>query len=76
MSQAYVIEVHSKTAGIVVRDGREFCFFAATHEFNALEGRIFPSPKEAEKAILRHAAEARTGIAKSLNANTPGMRRS
>jgi hypothetical protein len=76
MSQAYVIEVHSKTAGIVVRDGREFCFFAATHEFNALEGRVFPSPKEAEKAILRHAAEGRTGIAKSVNASVRSVRRS
>jgi len=50
MSHAYVIEVHSRTAGIIVRTGRSFCFFASTHEFNALEGRTFKSPKDAEKA--------------------------
>jgi len=62
MSHAYVIEVHSETAGIIVRDGRDYCFFAATHDFNALEGLTFPSPKEAEKAVLRYAAQHRTGI--------------
>jgi hypothetical protein len=62
MSHAYVIEVRSQTAGIIVRDGRDYCFFAATQAFNALEGHTFASPKEAEKAVFRYAAERRTGI--------------
>ncbi len=61
MSHAYVIEVHSQTAGIIVRDGRDYCFFASDRDFDALEGRSFPSPKEAEKAAFLHAAERRTG---------------
>ena len=63
MSHAYVIEVHSQTAGIVVRVGRDFCFFAATHDYNALEGRTFASPRAAEKAAHQHAAARRTGLA-------------
>ena len=57
MSDAYVIEVHSQTVGIVVRDGRKFCFFAATHHFNAFEGQVFASPKDAEKTLRRYATE-------------------
>ena len=58
MSQAYVIEVRSKAAGIVVRDGQKFQFFAATRQFARLEGHVFRSPRDAEKAA-RHAAERR-----------------
>lgn len=63
MSDNYVIEVRPQAvgvtvqAGIVVRDGRQFRFFAATHAFNALEGHLFKSPRHAEKAALRHVTE-------------------
>jgi hypothetical protein len=63
MSDNYIIEIRPNAAGItvqagiVVRDGRGFRFFAATHAFNPLEGHLFRSPKEAEKAALRHVAE-------------------
>ncbi len=56
MFDNYVIEISAKPigikvqAGIVVRDGRGFRFFAATEAFNSLEGRIFKSPKAAERA--------------------------
>jgi hypothetical protein len=58
MSDNYVIEVNSKTAGItvqagiVVRDGQGFRFFAASRAFDALEGQVFKSPRAAEHAAL------------------------
>jgi len=60
MSDNYVIEIRPQAAGvtvqagIVVRDGRGFRFFAATHAFNPLEGCLFKSPRAAERAALRH----------------------
>jgi hypothetical protein len=55
-STAFIIEVQSRAAGIVVRDGRSFRFHAASHDFNVLDGRDFRSPGEAHKAALRHVA--------------------
>ena len=63
MSNNYIIEIHAKAlgitveAGIVVRDGGRFRFYAATHAFNSLEGQLFKSPKAAEAAALRHIVE-------------------
>ncbi|ACF00144.1 MULTISPECIES: hypothetical protein [Rhodopseudomonas] len=59
MSDAYVIEVQARTAGIVVRDGRKFCFFAAHHDFNSLERRSFGSLVAAQKAATRCWKEGR-----------------
>ncbi|KWV47187.1 hypothetical protein AS156_20210 [Bradyrhizobium macuxiense] len=53
MSDSYVIEVSSETAGIVVRDARGYQFFAASHRFDALEGQIFRNAREAERAARR-----------------------
>jgi hypothetical protein len=61
MSSAFIIEVRSRAAGIVVRDGRFFRFHAATHEFNGLDGRGFNSPGDAQKAAIRHASLTRPG---------------
>jgi hypothetical protein len=52
-SNAYVIEVRGQTAGIVARDGQGFRFHASAHRFNALDGRHFKTPREAERAALR-----------------------
>ena len=63
MSDNYIIEIRSKSlgitveAGIGVRDGHRFRFYAATHAFNSLEGQLFKSPKAAEAAALRHTVE-------------------
>jgi hypothetical protein len=60
MSDNYIIEIRPTSvgitvqAGIVVRDGHRFRFFAATHAFDPLEGQLFKSPKAAESAALRH----------------------
>jgi len=53
MSDNFIIEVSSQAAGIVVRDRGGFRFFAASHRFNALEGRLFRNAREAERAALR-----------------------
>lgn len=52
MPDAYVIQVSGHTAGIVARDGRDHCFnfFAASQDFNLMEGRSFADPLTAERA--------------------------
>ena len=63
MSDNYIIEIRSKSrgisveAGVVVREGHRFRFYAATHAFNSLEGQLFKSLKAAEAAALRHMVE-------------------
>ena len=53
MSDSYIIEVSSQAAGIVVRDPGGYRFFAATHRFNRLEGQLFRTVREAERAAIR-----------------------
>ena len=50
MSDTFIIEVASQTAGIVVRDPDGYRFFSATHRFNPLEGQLFRNAREAERA--------------------------
>jgi hypothetical protein len=53
MSDTYIIEVRSQAAGIVVREGEGYRFFAASHRFNPIEGQVFRNAREAERAALR-----------------------
>ena len=53
MSDTYIIEVSSQPAGIVVRDEGGYRFFAASHRFNRLEGRLFRNAREADRAARR-----------------------
>jgi hypothetical protein len=53
MSDSYIIEVSNGAAGLVVRDGGRFRFFAASSEFAGLEGQSFNNPRDAEKAARR-----------------------
>jgi hypothetical protein len=50
MPKAYIIEVQSRTAGIVARDERGFRFFSSERAFDSLEGRQFRSARDAERA--------------------------
>jgi len=50
MFKAYVIEVQNRTAGIVAGDERGFTFFSSDRAFDRLDGRDFPSAREAERA--------------------------
>jgi hypothetical protein len=54
LSSTYIIETSKGAAGIVVRDGRGFRFFAATSEFSGLDGRLFATPRAAEAAAFDH----------------------
>jgi hypothetical protein len=53
MSQTYIIEVSSQAAGIVVRSPEGYIFFAASHRFNQLDGKVFRNAREAERAARR-----------------------
>lgn len=55
MSDSYIIEVSSRAAGIVVRDRTGFRFFAAAPQFFRLEGQLFRTAREAERAAARFA---------------------
>ncbi len=55
MSESYIIEVSSRAAGIVVRDRTGFRFFAAAPQFFRLEGQLFRTAREAERAAARFA---------------------
>jgi hypothetical protein len=50
MSNAYVIEVRNRTAGIVARDERGFRFFSSERIFDSLDGQQFGSARDAERA--------------------------
>ena len=50
MSDNFIIEISSQTAGIVVRNPDGYRFFSASHRFDALEGQLFQSANEAERA--------------------------
>jgi len=53
MSHSYIIEVGSQPAGIVVRNGGGYLFFAASRRFNPLDGKTFRNAREAERAARR-----------------------
>lgn len=50
-SNAYIIEIHDRAAGIVARDERGFRFFSSERLFDGLDGRQFGSAREAERAV-------------------------
>ena len=60
MSDNYIIEIRpgksGKTvqAGIVIREGGGFRFFAASDAFFDLEQRVFKNPQAAAASALRH----------------------
>lgn len=59
MTDAYVIEVGGRTAGIVARDSQDhgFNFFSAARPFHIMEGQSFPDPLAAERmarAVAKH----------------------
>lgn len=61
MTDAYVIEINDEAAGIIVRTGRDYSFYASNPLYAPLEGASFSSPSKAEHAAraLRHPALAR-----------------
>jgi hypothetical protein len=63
MSNAYIIEIGSHTAGIVMRDERGFRFFSSDRIFDSLEGREFRSARDAERAARARAVRGATSPA-------------
>jgi hypothetical protein len=59
MSNAYIIEIGSHTAGIVAKDQRIYRFFSSDLIFDSLEGREFHSARDAERAARALALERR-----------------
>jgi hypothetical protein len=53
MSDTYIIEVSSQAAGIVVRDASGYRFFAARQPFYRLDGKLFRSARDAERAAMQ-----------------------
>ena len=65
MSNAYIIEIESHTAGIVTRNERSYRFFSSDRIFASLEGQDYRSARDAERAAWalfrerRHLASGR-----------------
>ena len=53
MSDSYIIEVSSRAVGIVVRDSFGYRFFAAAQPYFRLEGQLFRSARDAERAAVQ-----------------------
>ena len=49
----YVIELGGAAAGLVVKEGNRFRFYAAEKSFAGLERNLYQSPGEAEDACRR-----------------------
>jgi hypothetical protein len=52
-TNAFTIEIRGRAAGIVVGQRRGFQFYATDWRFGSLDGRIFRSVAEAERAARR-----------------------
>lgn len=68
MSDAYVIEVHGNTVGIIVRQNRyeeNYRFLASLNACNSLEGQAFAGPLEAESAARKLLRDAPRSSARS-----------
>jgi hypothetical protein len=51
MTQAYIIEIENRTAGIVAEDDRGYRFFSSDRTFDGLEGREFRSARDARTLL-------------------------
>lgn len=56
MSNAYVIEIASLTAGLAVREPRGFRFYCADDAFRPLDARHFRGLRALRAAVARFAA--------------------
>ena len=59
--RAFIIETGDTAAGIVVRDGRKYRFFAAHADFQALDGQAYATTRAAQKAADLLGAGGRKG---------------
>lgn len=69
MTQAYIIEIENRTAGIVARDQRGYRFFSSDRAFDGLEGREFNSARDAERAARTLLQQRRHLVSHHSNAS-------
>ena len=62
---AFIIETGEIAAGIVVREARNYRFFAAHSDFRPLDGTVYATPNAAQKAADLVHATAREGARKT-----------
>jgi hypothetical protein len=68
MSQAFVVEVFGRTAGILAREGDGLRFSASSPAMKALDGKLFKSQRAAELAAEKIAAVTLAGLPDKLPA--------
>lgn len=59
MADTYIIEVSSQAAGIVVRERHGFTFYSASERFTPMDGQLFRSAREAERAANAFATQGK-----------------
>jgi hypothetical protein len=64
MTDAFIIETTTMTAGIVAAHGRGFRFYASHPSMFVLEGQVFESPKAAQNAAEKVARTPREKAAR------------
>ncbi len=50
-ADAYAMELHGRSVGVLVAEGRSFRFYASDPMFRSLERRAFNSIAQAERSI-------------------------
>ena len=60
MHTAYAIDVHHQTAGVAVGEPGDFKFFSSAPDFDSLDGRIFRSLDQVNRAARELAGVRRT----------------
>lgn len=69
----YVIELAGEAAGLVVKEGNRFRFYAAGRDFSGLDRALYRTPAEAEEACRRIAFPGRATRPQEPDA-TPAFR--
>ncbi len=59
MNDTYIIELNDMAVGIVIGEATGYRFFASSQAFHPIEGRLFASPRAAEKAARALAGQLR-----------------
>ena len=52
-ASAFIIETADTAAGVVIRQDGGYRFFASSDVARSLDGRLFKSPAQAERAVRR-----------------------
>ncbi|MDR3493651.1 MAG: hypothetical protein P4L82_03520 [Ancalomicrobiaceae bacterium] len=53
MRNGYLLEIDNRDAGLLVREGDAYAFVAVSGTFQSLDGKLFSSVLDAERAARR-----------------------